>query len=119
MQQKIVAHDLGIREVETIRILTVLDMPRLEGPHLGEWAERHHFIPRMTAAYTFGHGIIVADAYADDPAILAHELVHVRQMEEMGLEGYFRRYLGELEQFGYQDSPLEIEAIEQGRKHQR
>ena len=99
--------------------MSVLVLPKFEGRHHTKWVNRHQFKPRMSAAYTFGYGIVVEKSRSADPALIAHELVHVKQMEELGLENYFRRYMVELEVDGNAESPLEIEAIDTGKNFQR
>ena len=56
---------------------------------------------------------------ADDAALLAHELVHVRQWRELGVVGFLVRYVGaylrwRLRGYGhwaaYRRIPLEVEA---------
>lgn len=68
-----VASDLALR-VRVVRI------PRLPGPYIG---------------ITLGHHVLVAtDVRADGAsALLAHELVHVRQWTELGVVGFLGRYL--------------------------
>lgn len=43
---------------------------------------------------TIGHTILVRPGREDDEALLAHELVHVRQWAELGPVGFLARYLG-------------------------
>lgn len=52
---------------------------------------------RNVAAFTFGRRIWIAreTAGAELEALLRHELVHVRQMEEHGVIGFVARYLRE------------------------
>jgi len=62
---------------------------------------------RGFSAAAFGHVIVSVTEPA--PALLAHELVHVRQAERLGA---FMApvYLGLLARFGYRDHPLEMAA---------
>ncbi len=54
------------------------------------------FIPGGYAGMTLGRHILLArDVAADgDSALLAHELVHVRQWTELGVVGFSGRYVG-------------------------
>jgi hypothetical protein len=42
--------------------------------------------------------------------ILAHELTHVAQLEELGREPFLRRLIAEYELMGYRRAPLELDA---------
>jgi hypothetical protein len=44
---------------------------------------------------TLGHRIFLPDWCADDPAVLAHEMEHVRQYEEWGALRYYARGIRE------------------------
>jgi hypothetical protein len=54
-------------------------------------------LPRNVAAITLGRRIWIARELlpAEHEALLRHELVHVRQMEEHGVFVFLVRYLGE------------------------
>jgi len=42
--------------------------------------------------------------------LIAHELVHVKQIERYGLLGYWFRYVALLVMYGYDEHPMENEA---------
>ena len=54
-------------------------------------------LPRNVAAITLGRRIWIARELppAEHEALLRHELVHVRQMEQLGVFVFVVRYLGE------------------------
>ncbi|HEX9460646.1 MAG TPA: DUF4157 domain-containing protein [Thermoanaerobaculia bacterium] len=52
------------------------------------------FVHRNVVAITFGRRIYLAEEGAGE-AILRHELVHVRQAEELGLVRFLGRYIAE------------------------
>ena len=54
--------------------------------------------------------ILLKPDYAKDKTLLAHELVHVNQVERMGQDAFVKRYITEMEMVGYRHSPLELEA---------
>jgi hypothetical protein len=112
-----IAGEIGIKEIDKIRILVIRDLPKFEGPFLTEWATRHRFNSELTGALTFGYGLAMRKEAAGNLVLFVHELVHVRQMEQMGLENYLRRYLAELETYGYSAAPLEVEAKKTGKKY--
>jgi Domain of unknown function (DUF4157) len=81
-------------------------------------------VPWLTpgvGAMTLGRVILVRRGQAGDEALLAHELVHVRQWRELGAGRFLWRYLGAYargraaglgHQRAYEAIPLEVEARE-------
>jgi len=81
-------------------------------------------VPCLTpgvAAMTIGRVILLRRDHAGDEALLAHELVHVRQWRELGAARFLWRYLsayargraaGLGHQRAYESIPLEVEARE-------
>lgn len=79
------------------------------------------WLPPGVAAMTLGHLVLLHRRHLDDPDLLAHELVHVRQWRELGaprfLWAYLTAYLrGRLRGLGHREAyraiPLEVEARE-------
>jgi hypothetical protein len=81
-------------------------------------------VPWLTpgvAAMTLGRVILLRRDHRVDEALLAHELVHVRQWRELGVTRFLWRYLsaysrgraaGLGHQRAYEAIPLEVEARE-------
>lgn len=81
-------------------------------------------VPWLTpgvAAMTFGPLILLRRDHAGDKALLAHELVHVRQWRELGPARFLWRYVGSYVRgraagldhtAAYRAIPLEVEARE-------
>jgi hypothetical protein len=81
-------------------------------------------VPWLTpgvSAMTLGRVILLRRDHATDKALLAHELVHVRQWRELGAARFLWRYLGAYARgraaglghaAAYQAIPLEVEARE-------
>jgi hypothetical protein len=79
-------------------------------------------VPWLTpgvAAMTLGRVVLVRRGHERDRALLAHELVHVRQWRELGVATFLWRYLcayatcrvrGAGHQDAYESIPLEVEA---------
>ena len=64
-------------------------------------------------AQAFGYTIWVRDGFTLDRPSLAHELVHVAQIERSeGFDAFVKRYMMELLEHGHADMPLEAEAYE-------
>jgi len=63
-----------------------------------------------TGGLTAIYSVIVRLECAKQPKLLAHEFAHVEQYERLGVEGFLRKYIQQLNEYGYQNSPLELEA---------
>ena len=105
------ARALGVTAVERVRIvvLPVIPMP------LPWWArraaQRAGWISPHIVGMTLGHGIVLREDCSDDAGLLAHELVHVSQVERLGgVAGFLRHYLRECVWPGYPFGVLEREA---------
>ena len=77
------------------------------------------FLTPGVAAMTLGPVILLRRDHAADTALVAHELVHVRQWRELGVPRFLWRYLsayfrsraaGLTHQQAYAAIPLEVEA---------
>ncbi len=82
-------------------------------------------VPPGADAITLGRFVMVRTGHEEDPYLLAHELVHVRQYRERGvlrfLAGYVGRYLllrlaGWGHDAAYRRLPEEIEADREARR---
>ena len=83
-------------------------------------------VPPQADAITLGNTIIVRKAVAGSRALMAHELVHVRQFRELGPVRFLFRYVGSYLRFrlsgyghmaAYRRIPLEVEASWVSRLH--
>jgi hypothetical protein len=52
-------------------------------------------LPPGTSGMTLGRWILLRRPHELDRALLAHEMVHVRQWRELGVPGFLRAYLGD------------------------
>ncbi len=77
------------------------------------------WLPLGVAGMTLRHTILVRKEHAGDEALLAHEMVHVLQWDDLGVPRFLWRYLssylrgrlgGLNHQDAYQAIPLEVEA---------
>ena len=77
------------------------------------------WLPTGATAMTLGRMILVRRDHLDDEALMVHEMVHVRQWEELGVPGFLWRYLsayargrlrGLSHDAAYRAIPLEEEA---------
>lgn len=77
----------------------------------------HWFLRRIfpwATAITLGHTVLFK--YPEEHYVgrntIAHELVHVAQIEREGLLKFYAKYLWYNIRYGYKDNPYEIEARE-------
>ncbi|TVR50771.1 MAG: hypothetical protein EA425_09135 [Puniceicoccaceae bacterium] len=109
-----IGRELGLRAPEANRILVVDVIPF---PHhdsaLVETATRLGLIgPGIRGnAQVFGGSILSTPEFAASDEKMAHELVHLRQIERAGsFESFLRCYLEQVRTHGYHDAPYEVEA---------
>jgi hypothetical protein len=83
-------------------------------------------VPPGAAAWTLGSLVIVRRGHAESRHLLAHELEHVRQYQDLGLATFLARYLlayvalrlrGYPHQAAYRRIPAEVSAEWRARRH--
>jgi hypothetical protein len=93
--------------------------------HADHWRFVGGPVPPGYAAITIGPVVSVRRDRAQDEALLAHELVHVRQWRDHGAVGFVGRYLGAYLRWrlrgyphagAYRRIPLEVEASWRARR---
>ena len=114
------ASEVGIKRPEKVRIIFVDDVPfPKENEDMREMGEALGFIGSgvINNAQAFGYTIWVRNGYTLNRPSLAHELVHVMQIERNGDFGAFvKQYMLQLLEHGHMDMPLEIEAYAANEK---
>lgn len=68
-------------------------------------------------AQVFGYAIYVRKGYQLTTPKLAHELVHVLQIERTSLQQVITQHFSDLVTYGYDNSPLEVEAFQANEKY--
>lgn len=70
------------------------------------------FILRRTGfgGITLPWGVFILRERLRDHALIAHERVHVEQIQRMGILRFYLTYVWQWLRYGYQDMPLEKEA---------
>ncbi|MCV2886327.1 hypothetical protein OE749_16655 [Aestuariibacter sp. AA17] len=114
------AKDIGIKAPENVRVIYVDSVPYpYENPALKEMGLSLGFIGEgiVNNAQVFGYSIYVRKGYELDRPRLAHELVHVLQIERSNLNDVVMQHISDLAQYGYQNAPLEVEAFEANKKY--
>ena len=107
------AHRLGVAEPERVRTLTLDLVPLPGGGLVKAFGRLTGDRWDCTAGLTARYGIYLRAEYAHLRRLLAHELVHTRQYEQLGgIRPFLRQYLHECLTVGYVSAPMEQEASE-------
>ncbi|WP_337881597.1 hypothetical protein [Rheinheimera sp.] len=119
-QQLQLARDIGILQPERVRLVYVDEVPfpyhnlllKTVGEALGFIGEGI-----INNAQVFGYSIYVRKDYSLTKPRLAHELVHVLQIERSDLTTVVSQHFADLATYGYENSPLELEAYQANKKY--
>ena len=68
-------------------------------------------------AQAFGYSIYVRNGYELNRPKLAHELVHVLQIERSNLDQVITQHFSGIAEFGYDKAPLEVEAFKANKQY--
>ncbi|MEZ8144214.1 hypothetical protein A1OQ_15760 [Enterovibrio norvegicus FF-162] len=105
-----IAKVMGVQQPEKVRVYYVDKLPAPKDPELLEVAKSVGYTNPNMAGYTYGYGVWIKKRYKTQPDLLPHELVHVKQAEELGLTEQTRQYLMQMFVYGYYNAPMETEA---------
>lgn len=111
------AKRIGLQQPESVRLYYVDSLPTPADPRLEAAARRFGYSSPCIDAYTFGYGIWIKNGAKHDKELLAHELIHVRQTERLGMQEMVRQYLMQLYIYGYRNAPLEVEAYNESAQY--
>ncbi|GHA39496.1 hypothetical protein GCM10007086_11090 [Photobacterium aphoticum] len=109
-QQVALADTLGVLHPENVRLYFVDKLPAPKDPELLKIAKRVGYTNPNMAGYTYGYGVWINKRYKNQRNLIAHELVHVKQAEALGLDEQTRQYLMQMYVYGYYNAPMEVEA---------
>lgn len=115
--QLTIASKVGLTSPEKVRVYYVNKLPFPKDPELAELAKKFGYSSPNMAAYTYGYGIWIKRGEKGNKELLSHELIHVRQSEQMGTHEQTKQYLMQLFIYGYSRAPLELEAYSEASKH--
>lgn len=118
--QQVIARDVGVAAPERVRLIYLPAVPfPLDNPGLKLLGESLGFIGPgiVNNAQVFGYAIYVRDGFVLDTPKLAHELVHVRQIEHSSFQSITLWHLWDLVWYGYKNSRIEAEAFLANEKY--
>ncbi|HAW93211.1 MULTISPECIES: hypothetical protein [unclassified Arsukibacterium] len=119
-QELSLATDIGIQNPEKVRIVYVDEIPfPYENFALKTLGEALGFIGEgiTNNAQVFGYSIYVRNGYELNRPKLAHELVHVLQIERTSLDHIITKHFSDLAEYGYDKAPLEVEAFKANKDY--
>ncbi|WP_394199937.1 hypothetical protein [Shewanella waksmanii] len=119
-QELLLAADIGIQKPEKVRIVYVDEVPfPYENFALKVLGETLGFIGEgiVNNAQVFGYSIYIRKGYQLDTPKLAHELVHVLQIERSDLTSVITQHFSDMAKYGYENAPLEVEAFKANQKY--
>lgn len=109
-EEKEWATDVGVGDVDKVRLLYIRVVPLPGTPVLNFFAELFKY-PLSPIGMAAGHGIFLNKDSRNDPSLLVHELVHVAQYERHGgIRPFLDQYLDECMRDGYWNAAMEHEA---------
>lgn len=113
-KQLLIAREIGLSQPEKVRLVYVDAVPfPYDNLLLKTVGEAVGFIGDgiINNAQVFGYAIYVRKDYPLTTPKLAHELVHVLQIERSTLAQVISQHFTDMLDYGYADSPLEVEAF--------
>jgi hypothetical protein len=111
-QELVDAVAIGVRNPERVRLLRVDDIPVPVHPMLKAAAASFNFLTAAPRGLALAHGIFIRTDHWRDRQLIAHELVHTAQYQRLGgLFPFLHTYVVQCATAGYENAPLELEAI--------
>lgn len=92
--------------LETAFFVVTDEIPKPDFPELRE-AGLGDFIDMDVGGITYNDTYYVKQGAANELRLHFHELVHVLQWRELTPKGFIERYIREIQDFGYDEAPLE------------
>lgn len=107
-----IAEQIGIINIDNIRLESVNKIPLPENQKLRQVAMSLNLITPDTWGLTLRYGIYIRNDMWSELRVVVHELFHTWQYEKLGgIEQFLIKYLGEVNEHGYPEAPMEQEAI--------
>ena len=112
-KQRSIASKIGIKNIDKIRLLQVKSIPEPDNSILNEASKAIGFISSQTLGITYQYGIYIRHDFWENESLIKHELTHTLQYERLGgISNFLNQYIKECIYYGYNNSPLEKEAVQ-------
>ena len=118
-KELLLAAEIGIVHPEKVRIVYVDEVPfPYENFALKFFGEAVGIVGEgiINNAQAFGYSIYARKGFELNRPKLAHELVHVLQIERASLDKVVTQHFSDMAEYGYDKAPLEVEAYEANKK---
>ena len=112
-QELALAAEIGIKNPEKVRIVYLDEVPfPYESFALKVFGEAVGLVGEgiINNAQVFGYSIYARKDFVLNRPKLAHELVHVLQIERASLDEVVTQHFFDMAEYGYDQAPLEVEA---------
>ncbi|MDO6567716.1 hypothetical protein Q4561_11660 [Alteromonas sp. 1_MG-2023] len=119
-KELLLAAEIGIVHPEKVRIVYVDEVPYpYENFALKVFGEAVGLIGEgiINNAQVFGYSIYSRKDFKLNRPKLAHELVHVLQIERSSLDNVINQHFSDMAEYGYGKAPLEVEAFKANKKY--
>lgn len=106
------AKKIGVQNPERVRLLRVETIPVPAHPMLRAAAASINFLTAAPRGLALDYGIFIRADHWRQRELIAHELVHTAQYRRLGgILPFLQTYIFQCATVGYQNAPLELEAI--------
>jgi hypothetical protein len=106
----LIAQQMGVLLPNNIRIIEQDGIPQPTIELLNKFRRQNNLLSSNTLGLTIGYNVFIKRGFITS-VLLAHEFRHVHQYEQFGsIELMVKTYLEQLMQYGYANSPLELDA---------
>jgi len=106
------AKSIGVKNPDRVRLLRTDSIPVPAHRALRAAVSSLNFLTGAPRGLALEHGIFVRSDCWRDRALIAHELVHTAQYQRLGgVVPFLQTYIAQCAAVGYENAPLELEAI--------
>ncbi len=119
-QELALAAEIGVKYPEKVRVVYVDEVPfPYENFALKVFGEAVGLVGEgiINNAQVFGYSIYARRDFVLNRPKLAHELVHVLQIERASLDEVVTQHFFDMAEYGYDQAPLEVEAAKANKKY--
>jgi len=112
------AKSIGVKHPEKVRVMITSNFPVPTNKEVLKGFKELGFDSMFVAGITYRYGIYIKSSWlVSKEYVLAHELIHVRQVEKTGnWKEYTRKYLIQAFMYEYFEMPYEHEAYKETEK---
>ena len=112
-----IAKNIGIKNFDIIKVFESEFVPQPKNKIILEMGEQFGLLNKeRTKGICFRYGIFINKKATNKNLVLIHEFIHTLQYEKFGsVEKFLYQYIKECIELGYENSPLELEAVNKSK----